>query len=287
MADEEFGTPEPAPDAPAPEGIAPEPVAAAPTPAPEPLIDPRDLPPEIQPHFKRMQAAFTKRMQQFASRKGDLELVDNFRNNPEFARQLIQQEAQRLGINIAQASPQQPQPATPSSAIPAPFVQAVAERLPQELQWMAPALAQATYASVAHLTQPMLQQNQQRLKEERESEWDTLAAQLSETTPGWEAHEDDMLAVLEFLQSPKLKHPVYGSKLNLLLGLVTGNAAATQQAIQRMSQAGRQRVGMGQTSRTSVPNITDRVRKAPNNREAWRLAAEAAINQVTNGQGGA
>jgi hypothetical protein len=282
MADEELGTPESAPEATPDPGIAASPISTPTPPEPESFIDPRDLPAEILPHFKRMQAAYTKKTQALAADREKVQLVDQFRNNPEFARQLVLQEAQRLGITLAPATPQTPRPA--SSAIPPEYVQALAAELPQELQWMAPALASATYKGVAHLTTPMLQQNQQRIKEERETEWDSLAAQLNERQPGWETHEDDMLAMYEFLQSPKLKHPVYGSKLDLLLSLVTGNATATQQAIQRMSQAGRQRVGTGQTSRTSVPNITDRVRKAPTTRDAWQEAARAAVAQL--GQGG-
>lgn len=289
MADDvELGSSEPVEPAPEPTGSGEAPLSTPAPPAPETFIDPRDLPAEILPHFKRMQAAFTKKTQQLAARRPDLELVDRYRSDPAFARQFLADEAQRLGINLGTTPASPPAPASNTTgAVPQEFVAAVARELPQELQWMAPMMAKATYASVAHLTTPMLQQNQQRIREEREQEWDTLAAQLNERQPGWEAHEDDMLAMYEFLQSPKLKHPVYGSKLDLLLNLVTSNASAAQQAIQRMSQAGRQRVGTGQPSRTSVSNITDRVRKAPTTRDAWKEAAQAAIAQLNAGGGGA
>jgi len=274
-----------------PEGLTPdapelvaEPAAQVPvTPEPEQFIDPRDLPPEIVPHFKRMQAAFTKKMQAVARDRDKVELVNKYRSDPDFARQFIQQELQRFGVGAQTAQPQAPQGG--GGRPPQPFVDAITQKLPQELQWMAPAIAEATYASVAHLTAPMLQQNQNRVREERESEWDGLAQDLSQRQPGWEAHEDDMLEIYDFLQSPKLKHPVYGSKLDLLLNLVTGNAAATQRAIQRMSDAGRSRTTTGQPSRTTIPNISDRVRKAPDTRSAWKIAADSAIQQLAGGGG--
>jgi hypothetical protein len=287
MADEIVpGTAEPDSIAPDP-GVAPDPAPGPPvSPDPDAFIDPRDLPAEIQPHFKRMQAAFTKKMQKLSSDLDKVGLVDKFRSDPEFARQLITQESQRLGLSIAAASSGQQQ-APRGGAIPQQFVDAVAQELPSELQWMAPAIAKATYASVAQQTAPMLQQSQQRIRKERETEWMGMAAQLSERQPGWEVHEDDMLGILNFLQSDDLKHPVYGSKLDLLLNLVTGNASATQRAIQRMSDAGRQRTTTGAPSRTTVPNIADRVRKAPTTNDAWREAAQAAITQIAGGQGGA
>lgn len=268
-----------------PEGLTPtpEPVAepAAPvTPEPDQFIDPRDFPPELQPHWKRMQASYTKKMQAVARDRDKVQLVDRYRSDPDFAKQFMQQELQRMGIG-APAQPQQP--SGQRGAPPPQFIDALAEKLPPELRWMAPAMAEATYASVAHLTAPMLKDNQDRQREERTNEWDALAADLSQRQPGWEAHEEDMLAIHDFLQSSKLKHPVYGSKLDLLLNLVTGNAAATQRAISRMSDAGRQRTTTGQPSRTTIPNIADRVRKAPSNASAWKLAADAAIQQVAGG----
>jgi hypothetical protein len=290
MADELIpGTAEPD-SAPAPEAVAPESEHGTPeVPTAEQFIDPRDLPPDVQPHFKRMQAAFTKKMQKLSADLDKVGLVDKFRSDPEFARQLITQESQRLGLSIQAASMGQQQPQAPRGAavIPQQFVDAVAAELPSELQWMAPAIARATYSGVAQQTRPMLQENQQRIQAERETEWESLASQLSERQPGWEVHEDDMLGMLNFFQSSKLKHPVYGSKLDLLLNLVTGNAAATQRAITRMSDAGRSRTTTGVPGRTTVPNIADRVRKAPSNNDAWAEAAKAAVAQIAGGQGGA
>ena len=277
------GTPE-QPDGSAPEsGIAP-PAVDPSTPAqptePEQFIDPRDFPPELQPHWKRMQAAYTKKTQAIARDRDKIELVNRYRSDPNFALQFMQQELQRMG---AAPQPQQPQHQPTNGQVPPAFVDAIASRLPQELRWMAPAMAEATYASVAHLTAPIVKQTQDRAREERETEWDTLAQQLSERQPGWEAHEDEMLAMNEFLTSGKLKHPTYGSKLDILLNLVTGGAAATQRAIQRMSDAGRQRTTTGQPSRTTVPNITDRVRSAKTTHDAFQVAAQAAIAQIQSG----
>lgn len=250
----------------------------------EQFIDPRDLAPELQPHFKRMQAAFTKKMQTVAKETDKVKLVDQFRSNPDFAKQLILAEAQRLGLQVSDPVAKPASAGTGGgSAIPQEFIEAVRAELPAEVQWMAPALAKATYSQVKAQVAPLLQQNQQRAQQERQGEWDTLTSQLSERAPGWEAHEDDMLALLDFLQSPALKHPTFGSKVDILFNLATGNAAATQQALQRMSDAGRRRTLTGQSARTAVPNVTERVLKAPSKAAAWQEAARAAIASTQTG----
>ncbi len=60
------------------------------------LIDPNKLPKEIQPHFKRMFASFTKKMQGIADISKKAEIFDYLQEHPEFI-------AQRLGLQMPKA----------------------------------------------------------------------------------------------------------------------------------------------------------------------------------------
>ena len=139
---------EPAPAEPEPAEPAPEP--SEPAPAPEPgeqgapaaqdtFFDPKALPPELQKHWRSMQGAYTKKMQQFAQGRDALELVQRFNTDPAFRRATLQQYAHELGIQG-----QAPPPAgTPQQQAPQEFVQAFKSALPAELQWMADSQANA------------------------------------------------------------------------------------------------------------------------------------------------
>lgn len=60
------------------------------------LIDSNKLPKEIQPHFKRMFASFTKAMQGFADTKKKADIFDYVQEHPEFL-------AERLGLQVPKA----------------------------------------------------------------------------------------------------------------------------------------------------------------------------------------
>lgn len=267
------------PDAPGTAAV----IAGATEPAPvEDFISPADLPAEVQPHFKRMQAAYTRKMQALAGERDKVDLVTRFRSDPEFARQLIQAEAHRMGLTL-QAPPAAPgQPATSNgqSAPPPELIARIEASLSPDMKWMAPQMAAATWASTQMYTLPLHQKSQQADQEARNEQYQALAAQLSDMLPGWEAHETDMSDLLGWIKSPALTHPRFGSKLELLYHAVTRNAAAVRTATQRMTDASRARSTTGQSGRSSAPNITDRVRKAATTREAWDLAIQHAQEEA-------
>lgn len=283
---DEPSTDAPAADEPAPAEPSAEP-AADPAPgdpgepaakATDTFFDPKTLPPELQVHWKKMQGAYTKRMQQAADWRQKAELVDRFNTDPSIRRQIFQQYQAELAALQGQ-TPTGPGTQTPAAgAPPAEFVKAFRDNLPPELQWMAESQAKSVWAAQQMAMAPYVQQLQNQQVNTRASEWDQMAEQMP---PGWEEHEDEMAEVLDFLESPSFKHPVYGNKLQLLYRLVTGDATAATQAIERMGAAAQNRmVGRGGQGQRVEQNLTDRIMKTRSIRDAVQLAGRAAMEKM-------
>ncbi len=252
----------------------------------EAFFDPASIPAELQPTFKRMQASFTKKMQALSSDKAKLRAeTENYQrllNDPEYARQVILEAAPRLGLTVGKAGIGTPSNGNGNTngGAPAEVVAAAEARLPAELKWMAQGIADAQWAAHTVATRPMLERQNSEIRARREQDYERLAEDLSGRIPDWQAHEDEMMEVLQFVASEKLTHPVYGSKLDLLYNIVTKNTAATQEAIRRMSNAGRQRTTTGRVETQTQTNLPEIVRKAPTMQDAWDAAAKAALEQV-------
>lgn len=243
-------------------------------------LDPTKLPPEIQPIFKRMQGAYTRKMQEIAKVREQAGIVERFRNDRDFAFQQVAQWATQNGYSIAPVGQQGQQQAQQGYRQQAPvntrLVEAIKSNLPPELQWMAEAQAPALMAATQELLQPLFQHTQQQQRQYSEQEYDTLASELSNTAPGWEEHEGQMSELLEFMQGSQMRHPKFGSKHQLLYNLVTGNAAATAQVTKRMQASVKNRPSSGVSTGRTVNNLSDRIRTAKNSQDAFRLAAQAA-----------
>ena len=250
-------------------------------PTAETFFDPSQLAPELQTQWKKMQGAYTKRMQSIARTRDAAQIVERFNSDPDFARQTIYQRAQQLGLNVGQPG-QQPgiQHGSASKSLPPELIEAYKTNLSTELQWMAPTLAAAQYAGMQMMIQPLEQQQAQTARSTRDQEYDALATQLSEKTPGWEAHEDDMDGLLTFLQSPKMTDRRWGSKLELLHKVVSGDGQATAEAARRMGQAVRSRAPAGSPMASPTPNIAEQVRKPKNSQDAWQIAANHAVAEL-------
>ena len=249
-------------------------------------LDPNQLPDAIKPIFKKMQGAYTRKMQEIAKVREQAGIVDKFYNDRDFALNTLTQWATQNGYQIAPVGaqfPQRQQTAQPQRAgdPPAEFVETVKANLPPELQWMAEHQAKANWAAMQAILQPVIQQTKQSQTEYRQQqagqEYDRIADEFSQTVPGWEEHEDQMSDLLEFLQGPQMRHPQYGTKHQLLYNLVTGNAAATAQVVKRMNGAAKNRPSTGMSTGRTVSNLADRVRQAKTGQDAFRLAAQAAL----------
>lgn len=247
-------------------------------------LDPRKLDPALQPIFKRMQAAYTKRMQGVASIQEKAAVVDRFYNDPDFARQTLAQWAQQNGYQLTQANGQaQPQQRAQAGDVPAYLVEAFKNNLDPALHWMAEPQAKAMWASMQGILQPLFQQNEQQTQKARETEWQRTADELGQLAPGWEEHEDTMGELFDFMRSKDLVHPTFGSKLQMLYDLATAKAASLKQAQGRVAQAGRNRVSSSRGTQTR-PNIEQDIRKA-STQDAWKLAVKHAMEQHQKANG--
>lgn len=254
--------------------------------ATETFADPAAIPAELQPHFKRMQAAFTRKMQALGTEKAaqaeKLASYDRLMNDAEFAKQVILEAAPRLGLSVAPAGSNGSGAGTAATGDgpPPEFVAKIQATLPDELKWMAPAQAAALWEGSRTLLQPVLEKQQQQVKATHEREFEALADSLSQRAPEWAEHEDAMGELLDFINSEALTHPVFGSKLDILYNVVTKNTAATQEAVRRMTAAGRNRTVTGRSESSTTPNLTERVKKAPSMQDAFRIASEDAQRQL-------
>ena len=284
-------SPEPEAAAPeVPETPTPEPTAAATPPASDdpfdrPFVNPAELPDELKPHWKSMHRAHNKKLDELRAHKSDLDMLNKFRSDPAYARELLQFEAARLGLQIASPGAQptaQPDPqARQDGEAPTPqLVAAVKARLDPSLHWMAESLAAAGMEAAKLTTKPLVEKDRAKELAARDAEWGALSGKLTETAPGWEAHETDMNALLDWLRSPSLRHDQFGDKLTFLYNAVTGGAAAKAQAIRAMGDAARNATRTGQTSRATLPNTAQRVREAKTPREAMQVAVEAAEQEL-------
>ena len=246
----------------------------------EAIMDKIRATPELDHVFKQMQGAYTRKTQNIAELRKQAAIVDRFNSDPDFARQTIQQRAGQLGIQVGQPGPQPGLPSGTAQNVPPQLVEAVKSNLSPELQWMAPALAASQWAGMQMALQPIQQQQAQTQQSTRDQEYDTLAAQLSGKSPGWEQHEEDMLALDAFMQSPKMTDRRFGSKLELLHKLIVGNGQATAEAARRMGAAALSRNPAGSPMASQVPNIAEQVRKPKSNQDAWDIAAKHAISEL-------
>ena len=237
---------------------------------------PSDLQREAKALRKRFQAAYTKKTQDLADLRRKAEIVDRFDSDPEFQRQVIQQAMARQG----QATQESQTTATPKDP-PAAILKMVQEALPPEMQWMAPAQAQIAWQIVQGMNQHVVQPLQQNLsaiqRSNQEREYNAVLGEFAEANPGWEAQEDAMVEVLEFLKSPALTHPRFGRKHDLLYRLAQGPEKVEQKAVEtvleRTNRAVKSRsITSTGANRGTVSNLADRIRdRQMSDDQAWDL----------------
>lgn len=255
----------------------------------ESFIDPGSLPEELKPHWKRMHGTFNREMSKIKESKKKIDDYDRFMSDPEYAKQTILAYASQLGLTVTEAQAAAQYAASASGGIqpvknaeaPPELVRAMKERLAPELQWMAESNAEAYWAANKIMLAPILKRFDEDRKDRVDKEYEELAEELSLKAPGWEDKEEEMDGMLAFLENKsQFRHPTYGSKLELLHNLVTGNTRATQEAINRFSHAARNRSSIGSAGRQSVPDISEKIVKAKTEQEAWDIAADAALKTV-------
>lgn len=246
-------------------------------------LDPRKLPPELQPIFKRMQGVYTKRFQDLASLREKAEVVDRFYQDQDFAKETLIGWAAQNGFQLAPigANGNQAAPGTTGQQqgkAPAELVAAFEQNLAPELKWMAEPMAAAMGQSLQQLLSPVLTQQQQVAQQQRVQEYEKYADELRGVAPGWEEHEDVMTDLHDFMRSGAMYHPKYGSKIEMLYNLATAKAAAMKQATDRVNSAAKNRVSSGRSGTKPTDDLNG-ILKA-NKQDAWQIAVNAARAQL-------
>lgn len=246
--------------------------------AAEESLDPRKLDPALQPIFKRMQGVYTKRMQEIAEIRDRAQEIDRFWNDASFAEQTLRNWAGRNGYQLSRNGQPVAQQQAPQQGGKAPefLVEAFKKNLQPELQWMAQPQADAMWAAMSGMLEPVLQQQQQQTRQQKEAEWEKHAGALAEVAPGWEEHEEAMGDLFDFLKSDQLFHPTYGSKIQMLYDLATARAASLKQAQARVAAAGKNRVTSGRPVVPAKSSVEDDILKA-STKDAWEMAKRAAL----------
>lgn len=254
-------------------------VEAQPQTSEENFIDPKTLPDEIKPHWKRMHSEYNKRLKAIKDIKSKSETYDRFYNDSAYANQVIQAWAQQNGFTLTKAGEQVQATKQQQAKAPDALIEAFKQNLSPELQWMAESQANAYWSAQQMMMAPLAKRQQESELASRNAEYDTLAEELTETAPEWEDKETEMTELVDFLTGPSMRHKKFGNKLSLLYNIVNGNSAAVSEATKRMVQGVKNRNANGNRTVTrSAPNLAERIKKASTN-DAWELAKQAALGE--------
>jgi len=256
--------------------------------APDELKDKAGLAPELEKHRKGMHRAYTKARERLTAREQELDNdearsthVDKFFNDKAYGAQVVQKYAAANGLKLVRADTTAATTTDPAAPLPNQYVEAVTAQLPEELKAFGPAIARAS----AVLAQRQLaeQQATQQAKdtETRTESVHTLMEDLETQAPGWQEHEEDMIELLDFLESNDVTNKRFGSKAKLLYSIVTSDAGAVDEAATRMRAAARHK-GVKPQGSKGPTKIAERILAAKTDDEAWDLANADALEQFSH-----
>jgi DNA-binding transcriptional MerR regulator len=217
-------------------------------------------------------------------------IVDRFYQDRNFAQQTLIQWAAQNGYQLApigqQAQSGQQQQARTNGGPPPELVDAIKQSLPPELQWMAESQAAAHWTANQLSMKPFQERDQQFQAQQQQQKqaqidqaYEEAAAELREKAPDWEQKETELTQLWDFLTSSQMKNQKFGNKLELLWNMLNGGATATAEATRRMTSAVKNRSSSSMGSTRTVNNLQDRIRQAPNSRDAFKIAAQAAMDK--------
>ncbi|KKK68028.1 hypothetical protein LCGC14_2948170, partial [marine sediment metagenome] len=171
----------------------------------------------FKPAWAKMQGAYTKKLEGVRQSKDKVDFVDRLFSDEQFALQQAADLYSRLGYQVPQA--QGPaQKATPSAATgsgvtaPQHLVDSIRAQLKPEIQWMAEDMANSSWTAAQTVLAPLARERDEESKRTRDDEFSEVSEKLTTAYPGWEQHEDEMDALLDFMKSKKMTDRRFGSK---------------------------------------------------------------------------
>lgn len=279
-------TPEPTGDVQASATPAAETPAA---PQEESFIDPSQLPDDIKPHWKRMHAAYTKTREDLKRGREAYSEIQKFYSDLDYQERILNQVATQRGYKLVRPGEQptaQPSAnsSSPAGQAPQDFVQKIEARLAPELKWMAPTLAATQWEAIQSAVAPLMEERQRETQSKQVQERDAAEMELGGKFPGWEAEEENMNELQGFLQSNAMRHPKFGNRLEVLYKaaqLLAGHQGhVVQDYAKRTADAARSRTVSSNAAKPSLENYQERIRKAPNQRDAFAIAAQVGLEEA-------
>ena len=222
----------------------------------EHFIDPKDLPEELQPHFKRMQRSFTKKMQSVNEYKTKAQMVDDFNRDPVG---MMSRLATQYGYTLSK-------PGQNSQT----GGQDTKEWQPQTWNEV---IEKATETAKKQATEEILGKLGPVFDEVRNVKKSKIESILDEEVPEWREYEDDMSELLS-------THPTLANDPEKLVRLAVPKEViegrAMQKALKRMKdKAEAAKVGGGSSNQP--------VETKPKGKLTFAESVEAAKKQLAQG----
>jgi hypothetical protein len=219
----------------------------------ETFYDPKTAPPELQGEYKKMQAAFTKKMQAIAKNREKISSYEEFEKNPVSTMQRL---AAQYGMKL---TPAQAQAAIDSGSTPG----GTSENWnPNSWQEVEQRISQAAEKRILSQLSPLL-------SEVHKMKQSAIEHQLSEIDPSWQAYEDAMITNLK-------SHPTLAQDPALLYRMSvpaeTIESKAVQKALKRFEDKGKATAAAGSSTTGKRPAAG--LREAKSVQEAWDIARE-------------
>ena len=159
----------------------------------ESFVDPSQLPKELQPHWKKMQASYTRKMQGLKEAQDKANLYDQIMSDPE---NIVSKLAEKAGLKVVKDESRE---------------EDVPEGGDATLRWLQSQINKAVEAAVGPI-----KGSQQQLKVSQSMSY------LDKTYPDWKLYDDIMTDIVK-------KHPSMSEDLDLLYETARGRASNYEQ----------------------------------------------------------
>jgi hypothetical protein len=157
------------------------------------FVDPKQLPNELQPHWKRMQASYTRKMQGLKEVKDKADLYDQIMSDPE---NIVQKLAEKAGLSVSKK-------------------EKVEEEIPEGGD-SALAFIQREIKKGIEAALGPVKQDQEKMKAKQSIDY------LNKEYPDWNLYDDIMTDIVK-------KHPTMAQDLDTLYSMAKSKASAFEQ----------------------------------------------------------
>jgi hypothetical protein len=227
------------------------------------FFDPKEIPPELQPAYKQMQRAFTKKTQEIAKARGKVEAYDAFERDPVGSLQRI---AGQMGYSLSRAEAKALQDQQSKG-------DDLSDWQPQTWQEV---LVKAEERAVARIRQEQQGQFEPVLNEIKGLRRNQIEKVLDDEVPEWRQYEDEMSTLLQ--DHPSLiKDPVRLARL--AIPDEVWQSKAMQAAMKRLQS----KTSSAQTSSGSTTRQEPSAK--PKGNMTFQQAYEQAKKQLGSGKG--